>query len=150
MKIMYRTTGTNVILNEMDVTNITKSSFCLIAKDTVQHIIWECTHSQQFWTRCLVRLNEKCTSYYRSRLSECVILFGIDDDSKTENVFDFILLLAKQCLYKRKIEKQLPNADVFRKRLLYEFKIEEYNAKMSCSCSSISSRWDPNKPLFSD
>ena len=145
MKIMHRTTGTNMILNKMDVT-----SFCLIAKDTVQHIFQKCTHNQQFWTRFLVRLNEKCTSYYRSRLSECVILFGIDDDSKTENVFDFILLLAKQCLYKRKIEKQLPNTDVFRKRLLYEFKIEQYNAKMSCSCSSFSSRWDPNKPLFSD
>ena len=124
MKIMHRTIGTNVILNEMDVTNKNKCSFCLIAKDTVQHIFWECTQPKVLqWTRFLVLLNEKCTSCYRSRLSECLILFWIDDDSKTENVFDFILLLAKQCLYKCKIEKQLPNTEVFRKRLFHKFKI---------------------------
>ena len=117
------------------------------AKDTIQHIFWECKHSQQFWTRFLVLLKEKCTSCYRLRLSECLILFGIDDNIKTENVFDFILLLAKQYLYKCKIEKQLPNIDIFRK-MLYRYKIEEYNAKMSCSCSSFSSRWEPYKPFF--
>ena len=48
MRIMHRIIGTNVILNEMGVTNNNKNSFCLIAKDTIQHIFWECTHSQQF------------------------------------------------------------------------------------------------------
>ena len=36
--------------------------------------------------------------------TEYLILFGIDDDIKTENVFDFILLLAKQYLHKCKTE----------------------------------------------
>ena len=105
-----------MMLKEMGVTNKNKCSFCLIAKDTIQHIFWACKHSQQFWTRFLVLLKEKYTSCYRVRLSECLILFGIDDNIKTENVFDFMLLLAKQYLYKCKIEKQLPNIDIFRKR----------------------------------
>ena len=96
MRIMHRITGTNVMLKEMGVTNNNKCNFCLTAKDTIQHIFWECKHSQQFWTRFLVLLKEKCTSCYRLRVSECLILFGIDDNIKTENVFDFILLLAKQ------------------------------------------------------
>ena len=54
--------------------------------------------AQQLWTRFLVLLKEKCTSCYRLRLSECLILFNIDDSIKTKNVFDFILLLAKQYL----------------------------------------------------
>ena len=127
-----------MMLKEMGVTHNNKCSFCLIAKVS-QHIFWECNHSQQFWTRFLVLLKEKCTSCYRLRLSECLILFGIDDNIKTENILDFMLLLAKQYLYKCKIEKQLPNIDIFRKKLLYRYKIEEYNAKMSCSCSSLSS-----------
>ena len=49
---------------------------------------------------------------------------------------------------KCKIEKQLPNIDIFRKKLLYRYKIEEYNAQMSCSCSNFSSRWEPYKPFF--
>ena len=109
MKIMHRIIGTNVMLNEMGVTNNNKCSFCLIANDTIQHIVWECTHSQQFWRRFLVLLNAKCALCYRLRLSECLIVYGIDDDIKTESVLDFILLLAKQYLYKCKTEKQLPD-----------------------------------------
>ena len=148
MRIMHRIIRTNVMLKEMGVTNNNKCSFCLTAKDTIQHIFWECKHSQQFWTHFLVLLKEKCTSCYRLRLSECLIVFGIDDNIKTENVFDFILLLAKQYLYKCKIEKQLPNIDIFKKKLLYRYKIEEYNAKMSCSCSNFFSRWEPYKPFL--
>ena len=96
------------MLKEMGVTNNNKCSFCLIAEDTMQHIFWECKHSQQFWTRILVLLKEKFTSCYRSRLSKCIILFGIDDNIKTDNALDFILLRAKQYLYKCKIGKQLP------------------------------------------
>ena len=51
MRIMHRIIGTNVMLKEMGVTNNNKCSFCLTAKDTIQHIFWECKHSQQFWTR---------------------------------------------------------------------------------------------------
>ena len=80
--------------------------------------------------------------------TECLILFDTDDNIKTENIFDFILLLAKQYLYIYKIKKQLLNIDIFRKKLLYRYKIEECNAKMSCSCSSFSSRWEPYKPFF--
>ena len=113
MRIMHRIIGTNVMLKEMGVTNNNKCSFCLIAKDTIQHIFLECKHSQQLWTRILVLLKQKCTSCFRLRLSECLILFGTDDDIKTENGFELILLLAKQYLYKCKIEKQLPNIHIF-------------------------------------
>ena len=119
MRIMHRITGTNVMLKEMGVTNNSKCSFCLTAKDAIQHIFWECQHRQQFWIRFLVLLKEKCTSCYIIRLSECLILFGIDVNIKTENVFDLILRLAKQYLYKCKIEKQLPNSDIFRKKNCY-------------------------------
>ena len=108
---MHRIIGTIVMLKEMGVTNNNKCSFCLTAKDNIQHIFWECKHSQQFWTRFLVLLKEKCTSCYRLRLSDCLILFSIADNIKTENVYNFILLLAKQYLYKCKIEKQLPKIE---------------------------------------
>ena len=97
MGIMHRIIGTS----EMGVTTKNKCSFHLIAKDTIQHIVWECTHSQQIWTWLLVLLNEKCTSSYRLRLSDCLILFWIDD-IRTESGFNFILRLAKQYLCKCK------------------------------------------------
>ena len=117
MRIMHRLTGTNVVLKEMGVTINNRCSFCLTAKDTIKHIFWECRHSQQFWTRFLVLLKENVLL----SLSECLILFGIDDSVKTKTLFDFLLLLAKQCLYKCKIEKQFPSIGIFRgKKMLYK------------------------------
>ena len=94
MRIMHRITETNVILNEMGVTNNNKCSLCRISKDTIQHIFWECAHIQfqQLQTRFLVMLHEKCTSCNRLRLSECLILFGIDD----ERMFLNLLFSRKQ------------------------------------------------------
>ena len=42
MRTMHRIIGANVTLKEMGVTNNNKCSFCLIVKDTIQHIFWEC------------------------------------------------------------------------------------------------------------
>ena len=91
MRIIHRIIGTNVVLKEMGVTDNNKCSFCFIAKDTIQHMFWECTFSQQFWTRFVILVNEKCSVSYRLRMSECLVLFGTDDSIKTEGVFDFIL-----------------------------------------------------------
>ena len=44
------------------------------------------------------------------------------------------------CLFFVFCFKQLPNVDIFSKILLCRFKIKEYKTKMSCSCSSFSSR----------
>ena len=88
-----------MILNEVGVTNNSKYSFCRIAKHTILHIFWEHTQPTVLDT-ALVLLNETCTSCYRLRLSECQISFGIDDDIKTENVFNCVLLPEKQHLYK--------------------------------------------------
>ena len=117
VRIIHRILGTNVMLKEMGVTNNNKCSFCLIAKDTIQHIFWECKHSQQFWTR--LGLTEREVYFLLQIKTECLILFGINDNIKTENVFDLILLLAKQYLYKCKIGKQPPNTDIFRRRKSY-------------------------------
>ena len=78
MRIMHRITGTNVTVTEMGVANNSTCNFCLIAKDTMQHIFWECTHRQHIWTRFLVLLNKKCTSCYRLRLSECLINYYLE------------------------------------------------------------------------
>ena len=62
-------------------------------------------------------------------------LFGIDNNIKTDSVFDFISLLAKQYLYKCNMENNRPNINIFRRKLIVSrYKIEEYNAVINCSC----------------
>ena len=44
-------------------------------------------------------------------------MFGIDSTVITDNMFDFIILLAKQYLYRCKFEQSVPLVSVFRKQL---------------------------------
>ena len=57
MGIMHIVIETNVILKEIVVTDSNQCSFCLIAKDTIQHIFGECPLRTQFWTQFLIILN---------------------------------------------------------------------------------------------
>ena len=144
--------------------------FSFIAKDTIQQMVWECTFSQQFWTRFVILVNEKCSVSYKLIISECLIVFGTDDSIKTESVSYFIILLAKQYLYKCKMDSSQPNIDVFRKKVSFRYKIEERNAIINCSGISfsakrsrpdmtfavdwalnnnyLSAKWQPYKPIF--
>ena len=74
-------------------------------------------------------------------MSECLVLLGIDDNIKTDNVFDFILLLAKQYMYKCKMDNNQPNINVFRRKLLSRYQIEEYNVMINCSCPHFYAWW---------
>ena len=70
-------------------------------------------------------------------MSECLILFGIDDNIKTDSVFLFHFTSGKnQCLYKCKMENNQTNINIFRRKLLSRYKIE-YNAVINCSCTFI-------------
>ena len=118
MRIIHRIIGTNVKLKEMGVTNNNKCSFCLT--ETLYNTYFGNVNTANSSGHAFWSYWKRSTSCYRLRLSECLILFGIDDNIKTENVFDFILLLAKQYLYKFKIEKQPPNIDIFRKKMVIQ------------------------------
>ena len=107
MRFIHRIIGTNVMLNEMGVTNNNKCSFCLIAKDTIQHIFWECKQPTVLDT--LFGPTER-EMYFLLQIKTvwCLILFGIEDNIKTENVVTIQI-------QKRK-EKRASNIDTFRKR----------------------------------
>ena len=62
--------------------------------------------------RLAAQFSEQIPIDYK-KISECFIVFGIDDNIQTNSVFDFFLLLAKQCLYKCKMENNLPNITIF-------------------------------------
>ena len=137
MRIMHRILWTNVILNEMGVTNNNRCSFCLIAKDNTTHILGK--YIQPTVLDMFLVFTEWEMYLLLQIKTECLILFWIDDGIKTENVFDFILLLAKQYQYKCNIEKQLLNINIFRKQLLYRYK----QRNIMLRHSSFSSRWEP-------
>lgn len=147
MRIMHRIIGTNVVLRHMGVVTDENCNLCGNEKDNIEHIFWHCTASQHFWTQFVNLVNEKCYNAHNMRLSKCLVLLGTDENIKIDSTFYFILLLAKQYLYKCKMDHSQPDIAVFRKRLLSRYNIEEYNAKITLSHHAFTVKWLSYKTL---
>lgn len=141
MRIMHRIIGTNVILKQMGVVTDENCSFCGNVKDNIEHIFWHCEISQRFWTDFNELINEKVFFVHKMRVSKCLVILGCDDNIVIDNIFYFILLLAKQYLYKCKMDHIAPHITVFKKKLASRYKIEEYNARLKFSYQDFSARW---------
>ena len=69
------------------------------------------------------------------RLYVYLILFGNDDNINTENVFDWILLLAKEiCISMQNRKTASEHTDILELFFLYRNKTEEHNDQIRCSC----------------
>ena len=64
------------------------------------------------------------------KITENLVLFGLDITVTTDTIFDLIIILTKQYLYPCKFEKCVPLVSVFRKQLTRRYMLEEYNSKM--------------------
>ena len=76
------------------------------------------------------------------------MLFGIDSTAITDKIFDLIILLAKQYLYRCKFEQSVPLISVFRKQLKLRHKLEEYNSKITFQENAFNARWHCYRPLL--
>ena len=93
---MHKIIGTHVIVKQMGVKTDENCSFCNNVKYSIEHIFWQCAGSQTFWTSFINLVNKKCYNVHNMRLSQCLVILGIDDNTKIDSVFYFVLLLACQ------------------------------------------------------
>jgi hypothetical protein len=94
-------------------------------------------------------LKNKCDHCIRLKLSDILVLFGIDNNVRTDQGFDFILLRAKFFVYKCRINNVKPNFNIFLKELEYLYKIDEYIYRISMQQSKFILKWLQYRPLFS-
>lgn len=134
----------------MGVTASDKCSFCNQEKDSIVHLFWNCDIVKNFWQSFETWINVHCENAYNIRLSECYVLFGVENNFKTDRTFDLIVLLAKQYLYNCKYYNELPLLHVFKKKLLWRYKIERYNAILCQSLPSFNADWVCYKSLVSE
>ena len=149
MRIMHRIIGTNVILKHMNVVADESCSFCGNDRESIEHMFWQCETVKRFWTDFIDIVSEKVifTRMRNIRLSECLVVLGTDDDIKIDYVFYLIILLAKQYLYKCKMDRAAPNIAAFRNKLASRYKIEEHNARLKCSHQDFCEKWSSYKQL---
>ena len=123
---------------------------CANEKDSIEHMFWNCNITQIFWTQFVDLVKEKCQNAYNLRLSKGLVILGVDDNIRTDPIFDFILLFAKQYVYKCKLERCQPNIDVFKRKLSMRYRIELFNAKLDQTQNNFNTKWCSYRLLCTD
>ena len=70
---------------------------------------------------------------HQLQLMKILCRFGHDIHFESDNTFDFISLQAKFFIYKRKINKTIPQFHLFKHYLKSNFDVYKYNAKLNMS-----------------
>ena len=147
-RIIHRCLATNVILQQMGITNNDRCNFCNIAKDSISHTFWNCHIIKTFWEEFTMEVNNLCINATNLRLTESLVILGCDIDIEIDDIFYFILILAKQYIYQCKRENSVPSLYILKKKIKNRFKIEEYIARKAHAHNEFILKWMPYKPLF--
>jgi hypothetical protein len=146
-RIIHRILGTNIILKSMNVATNDRCGFCGIDRDSIDHFLWKCNVAQMFWTTFLDELKDRVATAHRMTFTESLIILGIDENITIDEIFNLILTMAKQYLYKCKLDRAPPNVEVFRKKLGHRYNIEMYNSKINSSLPNFNANWGLYKDL---
>ena len=148
IRIVHRILGTNIITTKMGLENNNKCTFCQNYKENIQHLLWDCVITQNFWKTLERNIVEKCLNATALRFSEHVVLFGCDSNFRSDQTFDLLILLAKSYIYKCKMSKENPIFQVFINILKERYEIEKFMAKINMRYCEFVQAWLPYTPLF--
>ena len=148
IRIVHRIIGTNVILQEMGIVDNHNCSFCSEEKDSITHMFWRCKFITEFWISLEEILKRKCEAVINLHLTENIVLFGTEAHFESDTVFDFIILLAKQYIYRCKTNQCRPLTTIFMKILKARYAVEKYISVMQSNVYKFNDNWMPYSSLL--
>ena len=123
-------------------------SFCDGEKDSIDHMFWKCKYIKEFWKSLEEFVKRKCEITKNVILTESLVLFGIDENFRSDVTFDFIILLAKHYLIRCKFNKCRPLMSIFIKMLKSRYNIEKYIATIQLNMYKFNNNWVNYLNLF--
>ena len=141
IRLVHRILATNYSLKKMHKTTSEMCSFCNIATESLEHLYWECGLVRQFWKDLERLINQKCSHASHFKFTQLLIMFGRDDNIKTDEVLDFVILLAKMHLYFCKRHNKSLRTENFIQYLTERYAIEKYNASIALNRNTFDARW---------
>ena len=90
--------------------------FVKLKKETISHLLWDCTYTETFWKHILEWITKNTPHVRYLNITEQLVIFGVKVDVTTNKVLDLIMLMAKYYSFRCRCLKTIPNF-VFRKKL---------------------------------
>lgn len=138
---------TNKLLHHMKIKNNSVCTFCKLEDETISHLLWKCNKTQEFIkavTTWLQKFNIHCY------LSEESFLFGLEKTQKLSKMLKFILLYTKYYIYCSRCKKQSLLLGVFKRKLLFMYKIHMDIAFSNNELENFHKEWRPYENLIQD
>ena len=137
-RINYRILGTNNLLHKIKIKEINLCSLCHQQKETIIHLFCDCEIVKCFWNEIQTLINTYCPTT-SLKLTNQDIIFG---NRYFTDVLNTTIMLAKYHIFKSK-ENIRPNIEVFKKQLLTQYRIDQYNARENLKQEINEYYWSP-------
>ena len=112
-KYLMRIVATNKRLFKYNLVISNLCDFCSMDVETVNHLFWNCIHTQAFWSRIKEFLSSK-----NIKIIDLIdlknVTFGIQDKCRNKLVLNFIILSANYFIYINKCKKSIPNIEGYK------------------------------------
>jgi len=125
-RILHRILPTGRYLFMRKVIESPQCVFCGQFEETIEHLLWDCKTVKDFWNEWIAYVKEKCHNCQNLRLTKSIVLFGVEINTITDNVMDFLILLAKYYVYSCKWNNTRPMVNIFCRIAKSRFKVEKY------------------------
>lgn len=125
---------------KIGITDTNKCTFCKEEEEeeTIYHLIWECPIVQRF----LEQLHSICISKdIELNLSNDTFIFGKTNNNKFSELFNIMLMLIKQYIYKARCQKTCPSIKGFLNIFSSYLKTLKYNSHDSTSINNFNIFW---------
>ena len=116
-RLLHSAIVTNEYLKRCRIVNDNWCTFCDETTETIEHLLWQCYHVQTFWNNVRQFINEILPDLLQLHFSLYTIMMNKVHD-KANHVANFIVLGAKQFIYRMRCAKSRPNFHMF-KRIVY-------------------------------
>ena len=116
---------------------ISESNQCMLcndAVDTIDHLMWKCTHVTPFWQEFLSFIQHKCSH----TISKEEIYLGVEN-----NLVSLLCIIAKQYVYQCMHYKSIPILRTFICKMMYVQKMEEVVFRNKNKLTEWHERWEP-------
>lgn len=147
INIIHNILVTNKLLFQMKIKNNFLCSFCQEYEETTTHLLWKCCKTQQFIKELIKWLQ---TFNIQCFLSEELFLFGLIKDNIITNTLNFIILYAKYYIYCSRCNNQALILNVFKKKLLFMYKIHMEIAFSNNDMIKFQNERSPFQTLIND
>ena len=139
-RIINRYLTTNQLLKTYSIVTSDRCSKCLIHKETLEHLLWECEKSKNIWFKFEKWWKDKTGLNDYPTPCEKTVIFGSLSKLKHEQLYNHIILIIKQYLFQTK--EQGHNFDEVVNNVKLTRKIEYYIAKKNNMLIKHLKKWE--------